>query len=120
MFDLSFEVEELPKLPNQVLGAHWRVRSSHAKKWKRLVSFQIIDSIPEKPLQKASIVCTRFSSRKPDYDGLAGSFKSVIDALVHFKVIEDDTPDVIGHPDYKWEKCPPRKGKIRVIIKGEQ
>lgn len=119
-YELTFEIPILPKTPNSLLGAHWKARMSHSRKWKKLVGHQIIGNKPREPLKKATLTFIRFSSRSPDFDGLSGSFKSVMDALVFHDVLEDDTPEVVGSPTYKWEKCPPKQGKISVTIKGEQ
>lgn len=115
-YRLSFEVEGLPKMPNQLLGAHWRIRSGEARKWKKLVWATIANKRPKEPLAKALVTLTRYSSMEPDRDGLRGSFKPILDALVHCGVIEDDKPSNVGEPFVCWEKCPPKKGKIRVIL----
>ncbi len=113
---LEFEIQALPKTPNALLGAHWRTRSSHAKRWERLVYQKVFPYLPNTPLKRARLILTRFSSRAPDADGLCGSFKCVVDALVKCKVIENDTLEHIGMPSYHYEKCAPKLGKIRVKV----
>lgn len=125
---LEFEIVGLPKTPNALLGAHWTIRSGHAKKWKRLVAEAVrvqlkspppqlsVPSQLNMPLSSATLTCTRISSNKPDYDGLAGSFKSLIDGLVECGVLTDDTPDVIGQPTYLWERGPRLHGKVRICV----
>jgi len=119
-FKLTFEIHELPKMPNQLLGSHWAIRSKHAKKWKLLVQRELIkdDLIFNPPrLKNAKLTLTRFAAgRGPDYDNLALSFKPVIDALVSSKVIIDDTMAVIGKSDYRFEKGKRNEGKIKVEI----
>ncbi len=115
-YTLEFEILGLPKMPNQLLGRHWRARSSHAQKWTKLVMFIVVRKVPKKPLEKAKLILTRYSSREPDYDGLTGSFKAVVDALKKTGIIADDTLTVIGKSEYRWEKVSPREGKIRIRV----
>lgn len=67
-------------------------------------------------MAKAKLTLTRYSSKEPDFDGLCSSFKNVIDGLVEAGVIIDDKMSVIGQPTYAWVKCPPKKGKIKVVV----
>lgn len=113
---LKFEIEVLPKTPNALLGSHWTVRSKHAKKWDRLVWAKCWHVKPAKPLSRAKITLIRFSSVAPDYDGLVGSFKPVIDALVKNGVLIDDNQAVIGVPLYKFHSIGPKKGKIQIEV----
>ena len=115
-YKLEFEINELPKLPNQLLGQRWFIRSRHATRWKALVAQQVIRRAPEIPLTKASLTLTRISSREPDYDGLVGSFKAVIDALVDYRVLAGDTMKIIGKPTYDWVRGKPKQGKIIVKV----
>lgn len=70
---------------------------------------------PDYPLEKAIIKVTRLSSVTPDFDGLVGSSKWIIDALVDMKVIIDDNMKVVI-PEYTWEKAKPGSGKVRVFV----
>src|SRR5690606_35743815 len=110
-------IEGLPKTPNTLLGRSWFVRSAHAKKWLNLVALKTNRQRPDYPLEKAELTLTRYSSIEPDFDGLCGSFKAVLDALVKLGVLKDDKPSNIGQPSYKWEKVNPNSGKIKVRIK---
>lgn len=116
MYIFEFEINALPKTPNSLLGSHWRMRSQHSLKWRKLVAEVLVQAraIPEEPLSKAAITLIRCSAREPDFDGLTGSFKAVLDALVRMGVIVDDRPSVIGVPSYGWEYA--KKGKIKVRI----
>lgn len=116
---LEFEIQKLPKMPNELLGARWSVRAGHAKVWQREVWAKVWPLRPESgPLKKAKLTLVRCSSRRPDNDGLSGSFKAVIDALVKNQIIIDDTDEVIGWPTYLHETTSPRKGGIRVKVEG--
>jgi Holliday junction resolvase RusA-like endonuclease len=91
------------------------VRLGHAKKWHKLVArFAAIK--PTKPLPRAQIILVRATSRRPDFDGLVGSFKHVIDGLTEARIILDDSHECIGIPDYKWEKTSPKNSHIRVTV----
>lgn len=101
---MEFFIPDLPKLPNQMLRKHWTFVMKEKKKWHNLVVFY--SPIPEgPPLKKAKLTLIRKSSRQPDFDGLVGSFKHVVDGLVKVKIIVDDKCDVIGESKYLWEKC---------------
>lgn len=86
--------------------------------WKQqVISFVKFNRLgPPKPLPMAKVTLTRCSSSEPDFDGLVGSFKNVLDGLVAALVIEDDKMSNIGAPDYRWEKASPGGGKIRIVV----
>ncbi len=54
--------------------------------------------LPSKPLERVNLALCRHSHRTLDYDGLVGSMKPVVDALVSAGVIVDDRWSVTG----KW------------------
>lgn len=114
---MEFFIQELPKLPNSLLGAKWFVRSSHAKKWKRIIGAILYEHQPIKRLPFAYITLTRHSPRMCDFDGLVGSFKAVLDALVTHGVIEDDSPKFV-EVDYQWTKTPTAKQGVSVKVEG--
>lgn len=119
---LAFEIEGLPRMTNPSgRKSHWAIKAQEAKKWKGLV----FSSLPRltgsnykmfPPLPKARLVLTRYSSVSPDPDGLVSGFKHVIDGLVEAGVLVNDKFTNIGMPEYKWEKAPKGKGKIRVEV----
>lgn len=115
---LEFEIELLPPLQNQLNTMHWAKRM----KSKNLINGHLTAYIPSNyrfKAAKAQLTLTRYSAREPDFDGLVGSFKCVIDGLVRLGVLEDDTPKVIGQPIYYWEKTKRGEGKIKVRIEFE-
>lgn len=117
---IRLEIPLLPKMPNSLLGAHWRTRSGHAAKWRKIIADELLAlGWRGKPMGNAMVTLVRHSSVQPDSDGLRGSFKSVLDALVRGGVLVDDTPAVIGEPVCRWEKASPKKGKIEVTVVGE-
>jgi hypothetical protein len=113
---LEFKHFDLPKTPNQLLGAHWRVRAGHSKKWERIVWRYVWPIKPHEPLKAARLVFIRASSHPLDPDNLPGSFKAVQDALVKCGIILDDTHAVIGSPQYLHMIAPPKRGYIKVTI----
>ena len=115
-YELEFEINDLPKTINAIGYMHWTVRAKEIKKWHGLVRCASNGKLPDAPLEKAKLILTRFSSKCPDSDGLVHSFKSVIDGLRKSNILSDDNFGVIGMPEYKWEKAPPKKGKIKVKV----
>lgn len=112
---LEFELNGLPKTTNG-LQVHWRKRGQEAKKWRRLVWATVIDKRPETPLVRAHLTLTRISSTRPDFDGLASSFKHVIDGLIDGGIIVNDRHENIGQPEYQWVKGKQGQGKIRIRV----
>lgn len=116
-YRLEFTIEGLPKATSNA-NQHWKARWVEMRKWKRLVYAHINASQrPSEPLNKAKVSLYRFAhGKRPDQDNLRASFKHVVDALVESEVIKDDCFSVIGEPLVFWEKAPPRKGFIKVIV----
>jgi hypothetical protein len=97
-------------------SGHWRVRYEEAKKWKADVAAITMGKRPPKPLKRARLILTRFSSRSPDPDGCVSGFKAIIDGLVQCGILENDRYENIGMPHYLWKKCPKEQGRIRVEV----
>lgn len=72
---------------------------------------------PAEPLERAHLILTRHSSSEPDFDGLAVSFKPVIDGLVEAGVLANDKSGNIGQPEYRWFKAPMKMGFITVEVR---
>jgi len=115
-YSLTLELDGLPKTTNTQAGRGWYARHAEAKKWKEAVRFAIGSHQPDKPLKRAILTLTRFSSSCPDYDGLVSSFKHVIDGLIVSQVIEDDNMGIIGMPMFLWKKAKRGAGFIRVHV----
>lgn len=112
---LSFFIPDLPATPNQLLRRHWSIVMKEKKKWHRLVGLCSI-KYQGPPLEKAKLKLMRMSTRQPDFDGLTGSFKFLIDGLVKAKVIIDDKYEVIGESEYCWEKCKRDEQGVKVEV----
>lgn len=116
-YRLEFELIGLPKSPNQLLGAHWTIRSGHAKKWKKLVGKAVEKKCPPTPLEKAKVTLIRYSAAKSmDRDNLRSSFKPIVDALKLYGVIVDDAPEVIGEPVVEHMPGGRGAGKVKIIV----
>lgn len=114
-----FEFEEgyLPKTTNGMTSFSWHQKHKESKKWNAIVCFHLIATeSPKEPLKKAKLTLTRHSTTQPDYDNLVSSFKIVIDALRHNRVLAEDKMQNIGIPEYKWEKAKKNEGKITVRV----
>lgn len=116
MYHLEISLPILPKSVNQKSGRHWQVVKQERDKIKNLIAFATTKKRPSSPLKKAYLVCTRFSSVCPDYDGLVSTFKHVIDGLVEAGILEDDSMDHIGMPEFHWKKAKPKEGHITVVV----
>jgi hypothetical protein len=117
----EFEIQGLPMTINAIGRKHWSFKMKEAKRWKNLVLEQcVFMRIYGINLGSAVLVLTRHSSQESDFDGLASSFKHVIDGLVLAKVIVDDKPSIIGSPTYIWKKAPKGQGKITIEILSDE
>lgn len=112
----EFEIQGLPKLPNRMGYAHWRMKWAEARKWKALVAEMCtLLHIRDLKIKKAKLYLTRYSSNRPDDDGLRFGFKHTIDGLVQCGVIEDDAPEFMK-AEYFWQLARPKHGKIKIRI----
>lgn len=111
-YELKFELPGLPKTLNARM--HWAIKMKENQKWKKLVHFMTVGKRPLRPIPRAHLTLTRFSTREPDFDNLVSGFKPIVDALVECKILENDKMSNIGISDFRWEKCAPKKGKIKV------
>lgn len=117
MYTLEFQINALTDSPNKFLGAHWVTRKRNADKWRRLVWTKVWHLKPPAPLKRAEVECERHGARMLDADNARGSFKAVIDALVHWGVIADDSVAVIGEPKIVQVKSRLKDKKIVVRVK---
>lgn len=111
-------VIELPGLPKTTNGSHGSrfAAAAERKKWRTAVAMIAKFRRPPKPLEKVRLILTRFSSVRTDFDNRVISFKSCVDGLKDARVIKDDTDDVIIDRKYPWERAPPGKGFIRIVV----
>lgn len=111
-------IKGLPKTQNQLIRKHYRVVTAEKNHWKYEVFVHCHKYIPEEPLSKAKVICTRHSSVEPDYDGLVSSFKYVIDALVAHGFVIDDSSKYLER-EYEWKKEKRGHGFIKIEFEGK-
>lgn len=116
-YALSITLQGLPKMSNQLLRGHWRIKHAHAMKWKLAVSLASHMKRPPEPLMRALVSIVRHSSTCPDFDGLVSAGKALIDGLVECGVLAGDSMAHIGQPSYTWEKCGPKKGHVVLEVR---
>ena len=114
MYRLEFELAGLP--PTENSHKHWAVAGRARKEWRQRTKLRVFMQRPAAPLESCKITCTRFSAVEPDRDNLARTFKSVVDGLVDAGIIKDDNPSIVKEFNCRWEKAPPKEGKIRVLV----
>jgi hypothetical protein len=73
-------------------------------------------SVPRRLSRELAFSITRHSHRMLDFDGLVGSLKPVVDALVTAGILEDDSWKHLGawHVDQKFR--PERQGPLLEIL----
>jgi Holliday junction resolvase RusA-like endonuclease len=104
MYEADFWIPELPTLQaDQMMLA---VRSRYRKRWRKLIGELVVyeRQKPDAPLVEATLICTRYSKKAPDYGNLVYSFKPLVDGLVEHGVLKDDSMDVLKIEIYHWEK----------------
>lgn len=100
-YQLDLVLHSLPKSLNKALRANrWKNHSAN-KLWDFEILTLVQGKRPPKPLSKAKIRIVRHFYRTLDYDGLVGSLKPVVDALVSAGIIESDSWNVLG----VWDVC---------------
>ena len=115
MYRLFLRLEGLPKTTNANGRTHWSHKMREAKKWRSLTALHASKQRPEKPLEKAEVVFTRYSAQSPDFDGLVSSFKHLQDGLIDAGIIVNDTMEVLKST-YKWSKAPIRNGYVTIEL----
>lgn len=98
MYILYLEIDSLPKSLNKKLRSNRFKNHRENKSWDLMIEVLCQGRKPKIALSRASISIVRHSHRFLDYDGLVGSMKPVVDALVTAKVLKDDTWNITG----KW------------------
>jgi Holliday junction resolvase RusA-like endonuclease len=114
-YDRRVEIDGLPRV-NSADNRHWRVKQRERDEWHRRVGGAFRGLLPPRPLLLARVELTRHSSREPDLDNLAASFKHVLDGLVRHRVLADDRPSIVPEFVPRWEKAAPKGGKISIRV----
>lgn len=112
MYQIDLRLHCLPRSTNKSLRAHWTVQRREGKQFDKMIAELCIGRLPEKPLPKARIRIVRHFWRTLDYDGLVGSMKPVVDALVSAGMLESDSWKVLGQWDVSQEFRPRKLGPL--------
>lgn len=96
MYKLAITLHSLPDSLNKGLRTHRFKYQQKNKKWDLLIFGMVRHRLPPQPLTKARVTIVRHFWRSLDYDGLVGSMKPVVDALVEAGVLVDDNYGVTG------------------------
>ena len=117
MYKLQLELKgKLPKMnTSHTRGRHWSVGHRESEYWHKRVWAEMQGKKPDRPLKRATGTFTRHSTREPDFENLAYSFKEIIDALVKLDILEDDAPTNLTRT-YGWEKAKPSSGKVTILL----
>jgi Holliday junction resolvase RusA-like endonuclease len=117
-YRLRLEIPGLPPLQSAGARSHWAKRWRENRDWSKRVAWATTGQRPPRPLDRARIVCTRYSPTEPDYDNLVASFKAAgLDALVRAGVLRDDSPEVVTVA-YAWAQAPRGQGHITIEVEG--
>lgn len=111
MYRLTLTLDQVPKTLNKALRTHRFASNRTNKAWDTLVFFHVRNKLPPAPLKKAHIRLVRHAWRTLDYDGLVGSMKPVVDALVTCGVLSDDSWNVLGVWDVDQQFRPKKDGQ---------
>ncbi len=119
LYHERFVIPALSQTPNQLLYKHWAQVKREKDRCHQLVRVAVGRRTPPEPLRRAELSLVRYSWKpwpKTDFDGLAGSFKFILDGLVTSRVLADDSDDVIGRPVYLWEPAPRGKPRLELEV----
>ena len=112
MYQLSFTLHSLPDSLNKALRGYRMKYFKKNHKWDLLVFGMVRHQLPKEPLKKAHIRIVRHFWRTLDYDGLVGSMKPIVDALVSSGVILDDNWNVTGQWDVSQQFRSKKEGAL--------
>jgi hypothetical protein len=96
MYHIELTLHSVPLPLNKALRRHYLKRHRLNKRWELLIAGVSRGKLPPEPLKKARLTITRHAYRSLDYDGLVGSLKPVVDALVSVGILSDDRWSVTG------------------------
>ena len=119
MSSIALSIPGLPPINTaSSRGSHWAF-AKLKRKWESHVCAAVLTTLgrwPDKPLTRALVTITRCSASEPDYDNLVQGGKFLLDGLIKAGVIVDDSPAVIGRPEYRWQQAAPGAGSVRIQV----
>lgn len=116
MYRLELTLHCLPKSLNKKL--RWGAKWSNIKEnrgFDFLIMGMVARQLPPEPLKKARISIVRHSWRTLDFDGLVGSMKPVVDALVSAGVLANDDWKTLGAWDIDQQFRPKKEGPLLTV-----
>ncbi len=115
MYQLKLSLPHLPKSTNDKLRSHWRDNHAENQSWDQIIHFATLGKRPAVPLTRARLILHRHYFRGLDFDGVVGSLKPVVDALVSVGILKDDSWPVVGAWFVKQSFRPKSKGPLLEI-----
>lgn len=91
---MRIEIPAVPPSPNRVLGKHWSSKSGTKNEWIMWVRAKRPE-VHLKPVVKMRLRAILAHSRPYDPDNAVAAMKPVIDALKHWRLIFDDSPQYL-------------------------
>lgn len=116
MYSVFIELKGLPPMPNAWGRMHRWQKQDQNTIWYAAISAQVGSQKPLAPLTTYRLSLTRKSSSEPDYDGLVGSFKLVVDGLVRCGVLADDKISNSGPWEVGWIRSKQNQGSVLVQV----
>lgn len=116
MYNLHLEIPFLPKSLNKKLRRNRFVNDRENKSWDTYLWAKCQQGKPRAPLARAQITLVRHSHRSLDFDGLVGSLKPVVDALVTAGILSDDSWKVLGAWTVDQKFRPKKAGPLLEIF----
>lgn len=115
-YKLFLSLEKLPKSLNRKLRSNRWTNHRENKSWDAYIRFHCSDLKPKKPLERAQVTMVRHSHRMLDFDGLVGSLKPVMDALVDAGILIDDSWKVTGRWNVDQRFRPKKDGPLLEVL----
>ncbi len=116
MYKLDLTLHSLPDSLNKGLRGHRMKYFKKNARWDMLIFGMARHKLPPTPLKKARITIVRHFWRTLDYDGLVGSMKPIVDALVDAGVMVDDSYAVTGPWNVTQEFRPKKEGPLLTVL----
>jgi hypothetical protein len=108
IYRLQLSIPEVPAALNTTLNLSRWGRRDKNRSWDARIAYDVHFIKPRVPLERAKITLVRHSYRMLDFDGVVGSMKPVVDALVTAGVLADDSWRITG-PWIVDQKFRPKK-----------
>jgi hypothetical protein len=122
--EIKFTINRMTPLLNKWQRMHWAQRRKETEQLAWLVKNATKDYRDIEPFKKCHVLIWRYSSKYPDWDGLYGGLKPLLDCFVvrtdrnphGLGLIVDDNPSVIKTLNATPCLCKPKHGKTEVLI----